>query len=363
VKALRYATILMILIQILLPRVMPINQIYHNRIDYNITKDNDEKFDPALEQLQMEIKHEHLKDYIVIIGDSVLYGSPGNSDQAVNAFMEDLARKSPTQSKLRVFNLSYPSMMAGDIYTMLLKLDKLGISTDRIMINFRYASFVARDSNPPIRAVFWLMRDLKSLDSSAYQHILPQMQDSLYKKPTFFYGQFMDKLYHDFLPEIKLYSYKDYIVNILQRAKLKLTGKELPDDRIVGGNPIPWTQKEDLIKYVQGDVIKRSYSDVPFNMTESNPDIYFIEKIIKHQEGKETLVVMNGANQTLLKQYVEKPGYQANMQAIDAYFQQKPVKYVNLEGKISDSLFTDHTHFIAEGYKAMAELLWPYYAK
>jgi hypothetical protein len=250
------------------------------------------------------------------------------------------------------------------MYTMLLKLDKLGISTDRIMINFRYASFVARDSKPPIKAVFWLMRDLKSLDSTAYQHILPQMKESLlYKQPTFFYGQFKDQLYNDFLPAIKLYSYKDYLVNILQRAKLKLTGHELPDDRVAGGNPISWTLKEDLIKYVQSDEIKRSYSDVPFNMTESNPDIYFIEKILKHQEGKETLVVMNGANQTLLKPYVEKPGYQANLQVIDAYFQQKAVKYVNLEGKISDSLYTDHTHFIAEGYKAMAELLWPYYAK
>ncbi|QGQ94901.1 hypothetical protein EHS13_08430 [Paenibacillus psychroresistens] len=362
-KALRYAIILMILVQLFLPWAMPTNQIYHNRIDYNITKESDEKFEPALEQIKLEIKHKHLKDYIIIIGDSVLYGSPGNSDQAVNAFMEDSARKSPTQSKLRIFNLSYPSMMAGDIYVMLLKLDELGISTDHIMINFRYASFVARDTNPPIKAVFWLMRDLKSLDSSAYQHILPQMKDSHYKEPAFFYGQFMDKLYHDFLPEIKLYSYKDYIVNMLQRSKLKLLGHKLPDDAIQFGDPRPWTVKETLTKYVQGDVIKKSYSDTPFNMTESNPDIYFIEKILKHQEGKETMVVMNGANQTLLKQYVEKPGYQTNLQAIDAYFQQKPVKYVNLEGKIDDSLYTDHTHFIAEGYKAMADLLWPYYAK
>jgi lysophospholipase L1-like esterase len=97
-------------------------------------------------------------------------------------------------------------------------------------------------------------------------------------------------------------------------------------------------------------------------MTEYNPDIYFIEKILKHQQGKETVVVLNGANQTLLKQYVDKPGYQANMKAIDSYFHQKHVKYLNLEGKIADSLFTDHTHFIAEGYKTMAALLWSYYA-
>jgi hypothetical protein len=361
-KALRYAVIFMILVQLVLPWSIPFNKIYHNRIDYNITKDNNEKFEPALEQIKLEINHNHLKDYIIILGDSVLYGSPGNSDQAVNAFMESLAKKSPTHSKLRIFNLSYPSMMAGDIYTMLLKLDKLGISTDRIMINFRYASFVARDSTPPIRAVFWLMRDLKSLDSTAYQHVLPQLKESGYKEPKFFYGQFKDVLYHDILPAIKLFSYKDYIVHMMQRAKLKLLGHRLPDDSIINGDPRPWYVKEDLVKYVQGDVIQRSYSDVPFNMTESNPDIYFIEQILKHQQGKETFVVLNGANQTLLKQYVEKPGYQANLKAIDAYFQQKEVKYLNLEGKLDDSLFTDHTHFIAEGYKAMADLLWQYYA-
>ncbi|MEX2460169.1 MAG: hypothetical protein WD469_02510 [Paenibacillaceae bacterium] len=361
-RALLYAIIIMVLVQLVLPWAIPFNQIYHNRIDYNITKDNKERFEPVLEQIQLEIKRKHLKDYVIIIGDSVLYGSPGNSDQVVNAFMEDMANKSTPPSKLRIFNISYPSMMAGDIYTMLLKLDKLGISTERIMINFRYGSFVARDSKPPIRAVFWLMRDLKYLDSAAYQHVLPQLEASGYKEPTFFYGQFKDVLYHDILPAIKLYSYKDYMIHRLQMAKLKLLGHKLPDDMILNGDPRPWYVKEGLAKYVQGDDVKRSYSDAPFNMTESNPDIYFIEKIVKHQQGKETLVVLNGANQTLLKQYVEKPGYQANLKAIDSYFQQKQVKYLNLEGKLADSLFTDHTHFISEGYKAMAAQLWSYYA-
>jgi lysophospholipase L1-like esterase len=50
------------------------------------------------------------------------------------------------------------------------------------------------------------------------------------------------------------------------------------------------------------------------------------------------------------------------LKAIDNYFAQAQVKYIDLEGKLDDSLFTDHTHFTAEGYKAMAALLWPYYA-
>lgn len=363
-KAFRYAIILMILVQLVLPWLIPSNQIYHNRIDYNITQLNAERFELPIERIKNEIKHDHLKDYVIIIGDSVLYGSPGSSDHAINAFMEELAQKSLAQAQMRFFNLAYPSMMAGDIYTLLLKLDKAGISTNRIMINFRYASFIARDTVPPIRSVFWLMRDLNSLDPAAYQYGLPQMTQpgSGYKEPKFFYAKFKDVLYHDVLPAINLYSYKDTIVHLLQRAKLKLLGQKLPDDRIKYGDLRPWTEKPDLMKYVQGDVIKRSYSDAPFNMTESNPDIYFVNQIIKHQAGKETLVVLNGANQTLLKEYVGKPGYQANLKVLDAFFQQKLVTYVNLEGKISDALFTDHTHFIAEGYKTMAELLWHYYA-
>jgi hypothetical protein len=76
VEALRYAIIFMILVQLVLPWVIPINQIYHNRIDYNITQYNNERFEPALEKIKLEINQKHLKDYVIIIGDSVMYGSP-----------------------------------------------------------------------------------------------------------------------------------------------------------------------------------------------------------------------------------------------------------------------------------------------
>jgi hypothetical protein len=361
VKALRYSMILMILVQLLLPWCIPLNKVYPNRMDYNLTKDNvSVDMDPILEKIKMEINHRHLKDYIIMLGDSVLYGSPGNSAQAVNVFMEGIARKSAGNAQVRIFNLSYPSMQSGDIYTMLLKLDKIGISTQHVIINFRYASFVPREPAPPV--VFWLKRDLKSLDPTEYKYVLPHLEATGYKEPAFFYGKFKDVLYHDVMPAIKLYSYKDYLIHMTQLLKLKLTGHELPDDHVINGDLRPWYVKDGLEKYVQSDIVQRSYSDVPFNMTDSNIDIHFIEKILQHQKGKETFIVMNGTNQTLMKQYVEKPGYQQNLKAIDSYFQQKEVKYLNLEGKLADRLFTDHTHFIAEGYEAMAALMWQSYA-
>jgi hypothetical protein len=362
VKALRYSIILMILVQLVLPWIIPLSKVYPDRMDFNITQNNvSGNIDAVLEKIKMEINQKHLKDYLILLGDSVLYGSPGASVQAPNVFMENLARKSAGNAQLRIFNLSYPSMQSGDIYTMLLKLDKAGISTQHVMMNFRYASFVPRVPDPKV--VFWLERDLKSLDPAEFKYVLPHLQANGYKEPAFFYGKFMDVLYHDVMPAIKLHSYKDYLIHMLQMLKLKLTGHQLPDDHIINGDLRPWYVKGTLEKYVQGDIIKRSYSDVPFNMTDSNIDIHYIEKILQHQKGKDTFVVMNGANQTLMKQYVEKPGYQENLKAIDRYFQQKEVRYLNLEGKLADTLFTDHTHFTAEGYEAMAALLWQSYAK
>jgi hypothetical protein len=64
-----------------------------------------------------------------------------------------------------------------------------------------------------------------------------------------------------------------------------------------------------------------------------------------------------------MKEYVEKPGYQDNLKAIDHYFQSKDVHYVNLEGRISDKLFTDYTHLLSEGYQELAALLWNFYTK
>ncbi len=71
-KALRYTIILMLLVQLILPYLIPSNQIYHNRIDYNITMNNEERFELALERIKREIKRDHLKDYVIIIVDSVL---------------------------------------------------------------------------------------------------------------------------------------------------------------------------------------------------------------------------------------------------------------------------------------------------
>ncbi|MDB5053861.1 MAG: hypothetical protein JWM44_1911 [Bacilli bacterium] len=359
-KALRYTLIFLIIIQLVLPYCVPLHYVYHNRIDYNYTFDNIQNdIDPALEKIKIEINRQHLKDYIIILGDSVMYGSPGNSDQAVNAFMEKQAKAQSILPQTKIFNLAYPAMQNGDIYTMLLKLDQMGISTDHLIFNVRYASFVPRVPDPPV--VFWLKDDLKKLDAETFQKVLPQLNKNGYKLPDTLYGKFKYVLYHDVLTKIKLYSYKDYLHHALSLIELKLTHHAIPDDTIVNGDPRPWYQKDDLVKYVQSDVVAKSFTDKPLDLTAANLDIFFMDKIVAHQKGKKTLVVLSGTNHTLMKDFVNKPGYQANVAALDQYFQQKQVGYVNLEGKISDSLFSDHTHLVAEGYKELAAILWKSY--
>jgi hypothetical protein len=88
-----------------------------------------------------------------------------------------------------------------------------------------------------------------------------------------------------------------------------------------------------------------------------------MDKIMEHQKNKKTLVVLTGTNQTLLKSYIEKPGYKANLASIDSYFGSKPVQYLNLEEVIPDTQFTDHTHLIPDGYRMLSEIVLQNYLK
>jgi hypothetical protein len=359
-KAIRYALILLLLVQLLLPYSISLSNVYHNRIDYYMTIDNLQDINPVLETIKIEIDRKRLKDYIIILGDSVMYGSPGNSDQAVNVYMEKLARQSG-KPKLKVFNLAFPSMQTGDFYTMLLLLDHLGISTDRLIFNLRYASFIPREPSPAV--VLWMKRDLSKLDPAAFQYVLPQLRANGYKPPASLYKKFKDVLYQQVLPTIKLYEYKDYLHKSLNNSWLQLTGDVIPDDSISSEDERPWYEKEYTAEKIHTAALRTSFTDRPLDMTPTNLDIYFMDKILAHQQGKKTLVALTGTNLTLMKEYVEKPGYRDNLQAIDHYFQSKHVSYLNLEGRISDKLFTDYTHLLSEGYQELAAILWNAYEK
>lgn len=348
-KTLRYLVIYLILLQLLLPRMVPLDLVYHNRIDYNIAKNNLKDIDTVLDRIKLYINKHDLEEYTVILGDSVLYGSPGDSDQAVNAFIQEKTGET-------VFNLAFPAMQLGDIYTMLLKLDKRGISTERLIFNVRYPSFTARNPDPP--AVFWLKDDLRRLDSEVFAHVLPQLQINGYAPPGGKYQRLRFEL-KDHLNLFEPFAYKDYFKEGLLNLGRKAAGREIPSDAL--GDYRPWAEKEGFEEFVQSDTMKANYTDKPMDLTDKSYDVYFMNKIMEHQKNTKTMLVMTGSNYTLLKAYMDKPGYKSNAQALDRYLGSLPVQYVNLEGKIPDQLFTDHTHLTPEGYKAMADLLWQHY--
>src|SRR5690606_14463873 len=122
-KAVKYIILFMLAIQLILPSTLSMADVYHNRMDYVLVKSNLHDIDAVLEQMKREIKQQNLEDYVVVLGDSVLYGSPGDSNQVFNAFLQH------NPDAPVIYNLSMPAMQLGDFYVMLLKLRESGIST------------------------------------------------------------------------------------------------------------------------------------------------------------------------------------------------------------------------------------------
>ncbi|MFK7695071.1 hypothetical protein [Paenibacillus sp. HJGM_3] len=346
-KSLKYVIVFLLIIQFFLPSQLSLADVYHNRIDYERVKSNLHDLDAVMQQIQKEIKRKKLQDYIIILGDSVLFGSPGNSDQSVNVFMQE------QPGAPAIFNLSMPAMQLGDYYVMMLKLKKFGISTDNLILNIRYAMFIERDPFPS--PVFWLADELRGLDREAYDRVLTPLKNAGFKPPSTPFQWYKYFLHHVVLPKVGLFRYKDNIKLDYYHDYLKLTGKPIPGDAL--GDSRPWFEK-DFADFMHDPQLLQSFSDKPFDLTENSPDIYFLNKMTAFQEGKKTLVLLTGTNHEMMKEHVNKPGYIANMQALNAYMAKQPFQYADLEGRIPDSLFTDHTHLTPEGYHRMADLIW-----
>lgn len=363
-KSVKYVIVFLIAVQFLFPYAFSLSDVYHNRMDYTLMLDNSNMHDvdSVLQQIKRDIDSNNRQDYIVILGDSILYGSPGNSDQPVNVFLQQKPG-APV-----VYNLSFPAMQIGDFYALLLKLDKFGISTDKLLFNIRYASFIPRDPTPP--AVFWLAEDLRKLDHAAYKHVLPQLTSAGFKTPDNPYEYFKRALHEDWLPHLSLMRYKDYFRKHMYNFWLvNVRKQEIPDDALDDSRAWyikkEWQESiglnfDDLLHDPQ---LVASFTDEPFDLSDNNWDVYFLNKILAHQQGKKTWVVLSGTNHDLMKDSVQKPGYKTNLAAIDRMMASKPVTYVNLEGVIPGDYFSDHTHMTPEGNAMLADLLWPYLQK
>jgi len=351
-KTAKYTVSYLILIQLFLGFIFPINIVYQNRMDYSLVKDNAHNINAVLEQISKKIKAEQLEDYIIILGDSVSYSGPGESEQSVGVCLEQIA--SQAEPEINVFNLALPAMQVGDIYTMLLKLKQFNISTENLIINISYAGFVERNPNPPI--IFWLSQDLQQLDKNSFMHVLPQLQANGHYTDTNIWHRIQSFLKNRVYPTISVLRYKDYMIREISLGYKKIRGIDIPDDTL--GDTRPWYMKDQLEAYLERPENSRAFSDTPFDMSINNPQVYFLEKIEEFQRGKNTLVFLIAINDELMKGKVTQPGYVENLGRIDSYFEHSPFNYLNLQGQIDQKHFTDHVHLTSEGYNHLAEILY-----
>ncbi len=349
-KTLKYVLGYLIIIQLALPYLIPFNLVYHYRMDYDLVKDQLYNIDVVLDKISQQIKQEDLQNYAVILGDSIAFSGPGNSNQSIGYYMQQMTIDASNNHPTRVYNLAMPAMQTGDIYTMLLKLDKHHISTENVIINVNYGGFVARQPGPPI--VFWLKEDLKSLDQESFNQVVANLRANKYEDQFDLTAEVRDLVWN----QVELFRYSAFLKKGLDNYVREVRGLSPLDDAL--GDARPWFEKEGLAQVLQQAEYQSGFSSKALDMSPENPQIYFLDKIIAHQRHKNTLIFMAAANQALMHDLVIAPGYVSNLGQIDQYFQAQPVQYLNLQGRIDPSLFADHLHLTASGYKELAQILW-----
>ncbi|WP_309119328.1 hypothetical protein [Paenibacillus sp.] len=353
-KSFIYMIIFLVLFQIGLPLIYPSAHVIGYRVDYQTVRDNLYMYDAVLEQIRKEVRAHPEKEVVILLGDSVAYSGPVSSDESIGYYLKSMTENE--EEPPLIYNLALPSFQAGDIYTMLLKLEEYGIPREHVAINVRYAGFTRRD--PGAAIVFWLKDELRRLDPRAFERSLPQLVATGYRPPETALEKIQDFFVNRVYPRIAMYRYKEFVKQDILRF---VPGNPEKSDTL--GDPRPWYEKPKLPELLKQRQYTDAMRDEPFDMTESSLQIYFLEKIIDLQRGKQTLFFLTGVNTELMERYVTKPGYQANLKSIDAYFAGKPVQYVNLHGRIPNDLFTDHTHFTSEGYRQIADAVWKLMSK
>ena len=344
-KVILYFLVYMMLFQIFLPYLVDSSVIYDSRIEYELIKNKHENIRTALEQIERVIRKEDLDDYIVLVGDSVMYSSPGSQNQSIGYYMEKILQEDG--KNLGVFNLSVPSNQIGDIYAILLLMDEYNISRENIVIDILYQGFVGR--NPYPAPIFWFNDVLKEKDMEAYDHCfdLEVMNDKISPDSE---KRLVDELKKSIFDKISVLKYKDII-------KAGFVKKLDGINQNLSNEGQSWQEKDFLVGMLGEPTMYRIFSTKEFDMTEKNYQVYFLEKIIDLQEGKNTLFFLHPANMVLLDKVKETPGYDANLKLVEGYFLGREVPYRDMTGFVDNGLYSDHLHLVPEGYNQLAEEL------
>lgn len=339
-KGIVFVLLFFLITQLAFSFLLPSSVLYNERPIYDVFKDDVYSIEATIAQVKRIIIREKLKNYIILLGDSVAYGGVCPPQNSLAFYMNELSIKEG--KKVRVFNLSAPSMMLGDIFGMITLLNKYGISTDNLVVQTSYVQFVCR--NP----VFWLKHYVNEIDPVGYEKII----DAKLTKPITYKDDLVADMNHAVLSKILIYEYRSFVSNYLRTLTNKLLSQPV--------YPIlPWTKKVQALKtLLNKEENKWYYTDKPIKTDESNLEIYYLNKIIDMQKGKNTLYFLAAMNDNLLGDNVLKPGYMKNMADINKYFNDKEVYFVDYNRKIDYDYFSDNIHLTADGYKHFAEKIW-----
>jgi hypothetical protein len=345
-RSLVYILLFFIVAQVAAAMAVNLGTVYHYRINYNMFLDNPRTLTVVLDEMEKKIKQDKLSNYIILIGNSVSWGTNESSEHSLGRYLDDEAKQAGPSGAEAVFNLSLPSIKPGDAYTLLLMLEERGIKTDNVILGLTYSAFAEEPKGA--KAVFWLGDDLRRVDPEAFAHVLPQLKTGRYKYKEGWKHTEEELLRHTLyqLPSVK------YIDPIKFKWKQDRKGTDLL------GDPRPWSQKGHLLDKLNDPQYLRFFNPDPFIMTMDNWGVYFMNRIAEHQEGKRTLVFVTGGNEELSKKEVNNPSYVANLSLIDQYLAGTSLEYVMLEKQIKAEWFTDHIHLTKEGNQLLARLIW-----
>ncbi|HLO02475.1 MAG TPA: hypothetical protein VK191_05120 [Symbiobacteriaceae bacterium] len=346
-----------VILQVTIGRLIPVEWLYHYRVDYESVKGNMAAgLHAAIERIDAEIRANPNQEYVILLGDSVTYSGPGGPEQSIGYYLEQWSRGATAEDRaglapqevaprkdqgrpVKVYNLAEPGMMAGDIYTVLLMLQEKQIPLKKVALNLIYAGFPARGPGQPYFG--WLGEELHRLDRTAWAKA-----GGLESQRPDWTKRFRQTI----LSPLSIWAYRDVL-----RARLLSpfglgAAKEVTDVR-------PWTEKPTLKELMRQPLYQTVVDPRPLDLTDANPNVYLWNRMLDrlHEAGADVFVYFSPVNQGLMGEWTKDPGYQANVKQIDGLFSQKPIRYVNLEsGFMPDSLFTDHLHLIPEGYQRLA---------
>lgn len=341
-KIIIYSVIYFVIFQFSIIYLIDAETIYDNRVKYDVIKNDPRNMDITLEYIKNTIEKEGLEEYVIMIGDSVGYGTPCPSDMTISSYLEQDMRGSG--ANIRVFNLAMPAMQTGDMYTVMLRLQENDISLENVILDVTYEGFVERTPDPS--PVFWFSEDLKRLDEESYREFekLIVLNQKVEKNE---FKESLAPIKHGIFKNIPVFKYRDYM-----RVQM-LSGIDKHRESLK-----PWYEKDFLKNLIKQYEYNRGFSDREFDMTNKNPQIYFIDKILDMQKGKNTMVFFCATNRDLLDEYMTE-GYMDNIIRVDQYFESKDeIQYMDFNGNVEQNLFSDHIHLLPDGYKMVADTVF-----